>query len=1160
MTAVDGVTVRLVGEVSVRCGARIVDPRTVGGPRCAETLAYLAVHRHRDVPMAEIAGVIWPRTRPKSWNAALRGVVSKVRETLEAASVSGHSLRSRNGYVSFALPAGVEVDLETVREQCRPSDESAAVRADRARAAHLLLTRPVLRGVEGLWADDLRSEGEDLRKQALEIDAVASYDIGAFDRAVSCAESLISLDPLRERAYRIAMRAYLGLGDGARALEVATRCRVALAEHLGVDPSPETERLFLDALNHTHPSEDAADTASGLPRNHDPLVGRDRELALVAQACEKAARGTGQCVVVTGDAGSGKTTLVLEAMQRASNDGVDVLFGRCSEDAIVAFEPFAEAVEREFVAWGPAGARRWLDDNGPDILRLIPHVAHRFGEYPPSTASSDDRSHVVTAVHRWLTSSSRSSSTMIVVDDLQWASSATHALLRYLLAASSSSTVCVVLTARTESLDLPDVTRTINTGTRLGHVCRIPLSDLSIDDVRQLVEVGGSSVDPAALHRRTSGHPLFVASLLAAESTEPPGSHPMSIVEFVRRREHSLTPIALSLLQLGAVIGIPVSTQVLRMAAHDIDDADFSDALDELVHSRMITVATESDPMWFDDLAMRHPLVQEVVYSSIAPGKRASLHSKVGRAFAEWSSETRSDHSARVAYHFGRGSSSDRALAATYSQRAGDSASVLGAHEDAVEHYGNALGHLPPNELSPTRCRLLISLGRARRALRDPDARATAIAALDMARTIGDRDLQIEAVLASERRGMMFAQSYVADAERVAHIETMCAEMQQAGQSGSAEFALLLSQWVIEHAWSADYEKRMDMIASATRIARELGDGPLLARVGIASLIGTRIPHAADAANSARADLDDLVDARHELLQDPTTAVWLFRARLQSGDLTGARTALDAVNAAHIDADPELAWLTEYGRFGIDLAAGDLRASEDRLTILRAIPTSPTDASYYGRLLPVSTTLRTLRGDMTEILDQSALLRANVDLLPILRPTLAVALVDAGERVAAADLLEWFTPEALAGIPADPMWLPTLALVSRTAADVGAASLCERIHGLLEGHADSTVLAWAGIYGVVHHHLAHLALGFGDLTAAARHIADAQRVHAERGFAAWLAESDYLAVRIDVATTGVLDDAALARARQRAADLGATAVVRRVDALAETIRVNFARP
>jgi hypothetical protein len=159
----------------------------------------------------------------------------------------------------------------------------------------------------------------------------------------------------------------------------------------------------------------------------------------------------------------------------------------------------------------------------------------------------------------------------------------------------------------------------------------------------------------------------------------------------------------------------------------------------------------------------------------------------------------------------------------------------------------------------------------------------------------------------------------------------------------------------------------------------------------------------------------------------------------------------------------------------------------------------------------------------------------------VLRPALAVALLDVGDREGAAELLSWYTPARLADIPVDPMWLSTLTLIARAAAELSAAALCEQVYGHLSAHADCTVLTWASVYGVVHHHLAHLALGFGDLTRASYHIADAQDIHASRGFIGWTAESNYLALRIDAATRGSLG-------------IGATAVVRRIDALATETR------
>lgn len=1174
MTTPDSVTVQLLGDVSLRSGDRVVDPRAVGGPRCADALAYLTVYRHRDVSMTELAAMIWTGTRPQSWNATLRNVISKVRDTLEAVAVPGESIRSRQGYVRFLPPDTVAVDLEIVRQHARMSLQPARVRADRARVAHRLLANPPLRGVSGDWADEVRAECDDLRIAALTIDAHSSLETGDFERSISCAETLIGLDPLRERAYRLAMHGYLGLGDRAQAVEVAARCRRALSEELGIDPSPETQELLLHALRHntaTIPPTDSTSshsttTAAGVV----PSVPRGDELGIIGAAWEKAATGVGQCVVVTGDAGMGKTTLVLEAVEQARELGFDVLFGRCTEDAIVAFEPFVEAAGRELDAMGPVRARQWLIENGADILRLIPHAARRYGDLVP-TPTGDDRAQIVTAVYQWLTAASRSAPTIIVVDDVHWASDATHALLRYLVQASTGQPVCFIVTARTHALTDPHLNATLNTATRLGGVHRITLSEFTVADVEHLVDAHGSGLDPGELHRHTSGHPLFVSSLLGESFGEPAsgpgGSYPASIVEFVRRAEHGIGDTARDLLRACAVIGVSSPKTLLRMVLGDVDDIRFADALDELLQSRVVTTTDTSipAPSWNvsavrwpapvgdDDVELRHPLVQEVVYADISPGARAALHSKVGRALEELATQAAAEGAAPIAYHLSRGLPADQRRAGAYSHLAGDYALALGAYEDALAHYGHAVDRMPPEDDSVTHCRLLIGLGRARRATRDPGARAPALAAVAMARRLGDRHLQVEAVLASERRGMEFVQQYAVDIERVDIIDAICADMVREGHDSTAGFATLLSQLAIERAWDTEHHDRDRLITRAADIARDLGDGPLLARVGVAALIGLRVPHSAAIAESALQDLNDLAGSQPGAFRDVTTIVWVSRARLASGDLAGAGSALETITDAHIDGDPELDWLVKYGRLGVDLAAGRLVDAQEQLSRIRAIPPSPTDAGYYGRLLPALTALGTLRGDLGEIAAQSSFMRAHFDSIAVMRPALAVALLDVGDREGAAELVSWYTADRLADIPVDPMWLSTLTLIARAAAELGTASLCEQIYGHLSAHAACTVLTWASIYGVVHHHLAHLALGFGDLTRASYHIADAHEANTSRGFVGWASESDYLEMFIDCVATGSIDETRRAAVRSRAVGIGATAVVRRIDALTATI-------
>lgn len=86
------VAVRLIGEVRVVHSGHVVHPRVVGGARCVEVLAYLSVNRNREIPLDEVAGILWPKSRPpQSWYAALRGVLSRVRDTMELASIPAGS-------------------------------------------------------------------------------------------------------------------------------------------------------------------------------------------------------------------------------------------------------------------------------------------------------------------------------------------------------------------------------------------------------------------------------------------------------------------------------------------------------------------------------------------------------------------------------------------------------------------------------------------------------------------------------------------------------------------------------------------------------------------------------------------------------------------------------------------------------------------------------------------------------------------------------------------------------------------------------------------------------------------------------------------------------------------------------------------------------------
>ncbi|MBE7193273.1 MAG: AAA family ATPase [Gordonia polyisoprenivorans] len=1129
------VAVRLVGEVRVIHRGNAVYPRVVGGRRCAEVFAFLAVHRHRDVRLEELATVVWPAERPKSWNAAMRGVLSRVRDSLEIAGLAPEGLRSRGGLVRLTLPPGTVTDLEfAATHQTTDADPVETVR--QARTVLGLLDGPVLPDVTGQWAEEIRSTVTRLRLRALEVDAEMSSRIADHEHAVIAAERLISVDPLRESAYRIAMRGHVAMGERGRALDVAARCRTVLADELGVTPSSETEDLFLSILRADE------ETVAAVPEPRAELIGRTAELATIADVVDRAVRGRGQTVVVTGEAGAGKSTIATEAMHRARERGLDVLHGRCSEEAIVPFEPLVEAISVELDGMVPADARARVAQT-PGVARLLPQTVRRLGLDVPADHSEDDRSVVMTAVFDWLTGPGRSTATVLVIDDLHWATPATLAVIRWIIRASESRRLCVIATIREEYLDSPEIRSTVGTSGQYGTVHRIPLAGLTPAEVAAVVEASGSVLDPVVLHRRTHGLPLFVDSLIAAHRQGDGAALPSSIADSVSRQERLLGANAAALLQVCAVAGMTTRREILRAATTDLDDPTFADALDELVRHRL---ARESDSGF--EVEMRHPLVQEAVYAGITGGRRSALHARIAQVLEEVGDLGAPDDCARLAYHLSRGFDGDRRRAAELWWRAGDGAVAVGAYEDGVAFYRSAAERLLPRGDSATRCRLQVNLGRALRKARDPDFRATLLGASDMARRLGDVDLQVDATLANDLQGILYVHIH-SDGERIADLYDALEALDAAGRDEDAKTAHLLSQLAIELIWVSDHTTRANLLKRAIRAARGAGDRAALVAALSATIISLRVPQCANLRRSSYAELMELLATSTDHRIDPLVAVWIARHQIEYGELRAAVQMTANLTPAQASRDPEMAWLTRSIHFSIDLAAGRLARAERRLDDLLDIPSSPVEAYSFGRLLGPTFALRTLRGDMGEIVAAREEISERFDIVDTYRACLATAFVDVGDIDSARGLLDWYDRGRLDKIPVNNMWLSTIATVGRAAAQVGNAEICSIAYEMLTPFAGENTISFASVYGTVHHHLGELAIATGDFDRATDHLKDALDSHRDNGFDGWYAETRYLLALLEARRDGRASAESTLRARRAAEEVGATAVLRRIDAI-----------
>ncbi|WP_421733017.1 ATP-binding protein [Cellulomonas sp.] len=360
---------------------------------------------------------------------------------------------------------------------------------------------------------------------------------------------------------------------------------------------------------------------------------RDVELTLLTGLLDDVRRTSrGSVVVVRGEAGAGKTTLVRELCARTTSR---ILAGAC--DPLFTPRPL-----------GPL-----LD------------VAETAGGELQELASGDPTPHAV--VQGLLRELRSVDATVLVLEDLHWADEATLDVLRLLARKVETAPVLVVVTYRDDQLDRDHPLHTLVGELATSRsVRRVTLSPLSPDAVATLARTAG--VDPDELYRRTAGNPFFVVETLAAGTDEIPET----VREAVLARASRLSPPARLLLDAVAVV--PPEADLEMLAALVPGSAS---PLDEALASGMLVPHGRG-------VAFRHELARLAVEDAVPPHRRTQLHRL---ALAEL--ETRPPDLDLLAHH--ADAVADAAAVLRYAPAAAAHAAHLGAHREAAAQYARAL-------------------------------------------------------------------------------------------------------------------------------------------------------------------------------------------------------------------------------------------------------------------------------------------------------------------------------------------------------------------------------------------------------------------------------------------------------------------------------------
>ena len=495
-----------------------------------------------------------------------------------------------------------------------------------------------------------------------------------------------------------------------------------------------------------------------------PLVGRDDEMRCLADLWTRAGSGKGQFVLVSGEAGIGKSRLI-EGLKKdvIGETGTQLVWQCWAYFRNAAFHPLIEGAQRsmEIAVESPAPEklakldalvrRLGLDpaDHVPLLANLLSIPAGTV--YPALNMSPDTlRLRLIDSLATILLRTASESPTVLLVEDVHWSDASTQELLVTLLDRIAGARMLVLVTFRPEYQ---------HTFPMRAHLHQIALKRLPAQATAAMVALAsrGRTLPAdvtAALVERTDGIPLFVEELtrMVVESWHPGaadapagtdgtlvGAIPTTLNELLLARLDHLAGAGRETAQMGAVLGREFTFRLIERCSH-LDGERLRDGLLQLVEAGLIRHQEGAGGARY---VFKHALVQETAYRSLLASQRRAHHLRVAETLTREFADIAEQQPELLAHHFAEGDAAPSAL--PYLERAGQRAVQRSAHVDATSHYRRAidlLASLPDDagrahkELS-----LRLALGSPLMAVRGyahADVEENYVRALELCRGLGD--------------------------------------------------------------------------------------------------------------------------------------------------------------------------------------------------------------------------------------------------------------------------------------------------------------------------------------------------------------------------------------------------------------------------------------
>ncbi len=464
-----------------------------------------------------------------------------------------------------------------------------------------------------------------------------------------------------------------------------------------------------------------------------PLFARDKELATLRGALEQARAGKPATILISGDAGVGKSRLLHEFLRRPSQAGTAEALtatGHCLDtaDSALPYLPFAEAI----------GA---LARHRPDVIAGHPGLSPLLPGQPQRAEGELGRLGLFEAVSAVLTELAEDEPVVLAIEDLHWADRSSRDLLTFLTSRLTDRPVLILGTYRADALHRSHPLRPLLAElVRLPAVERLHLDPFdpqsAADFVREL-NTGLDEQTVAKIAAASEGN-AFLAEELAGAETH---TVTFELAEVLLARLERLPETAQQVVRLASVMGRVFSYERLNAAVWSLLDETGIKSERELDQAMRAAIshgifAQKSAETY----AFRHALLGEAVYSDLLPGERSRCHQRIAASLA---GDARTGAAAELAHHAHE--SGDLPTALTASVQAADEARELAAPAEALLHLERALrlyDRVPASERPEGSTELRLTLAAAGQAEASGEikrALSYSSAAVELADRSGDR-------------------------------------------------------------------------------------------------------------------------------------------------------------------------------------------------------------------------------------------------------------------------------------------------------------------------------------------------------------------------------------------------------------------------------------